>query len=71
MQYESPITSGKKVMAKVKFFSKVGQTSRSRSEGQNLWYQVKDLVTRNKHVQYESPITCGNKVMAKVKVFQK
>ena len=31
VQYESPITSGKKVMAKVNIFSKVGQTSRSRS----------------------------------------
>ena len=54
-----------------KSFSKEGQTSRSRSRGQNLWYHVKGLVTRNTHVQYESPITCGKKVMAKVKVFQK
>ena len=36
-------------------FSKVGQTSRSRSQGQKLWYHVKGLVTRNTHVQYESP----------------
>ena len=69
MQYESPITSGKKVMAKIKVFSKVGQTSRSRSQGQKLWYHVKGLVTRNTHVQYESPITSGKNVMAKVKVF--
>ena len=69
MQYQSPITSGKKVMAKVKVFSKVGQTSRSRSQGQKLLYHVKDLVTRNTHVQYESLITSGKKVMAKVKVF--
>ena len=34
VQYESPITTGKKVIAKVKVFSKVGQTSRSRSKGQ-------------------------------------
>ena len=34
MQYESPILSGKKVMAKIKVFSKVGQTSRSRLRGQ-------------------------------------
>ena len=69
MQYESPITSGKKVMAKVKVFSKVGQTSRS--QGQKLWYHVKGLVTRNTHMQYESPITSDKKAMAKVKVFQK
>ena len=49
MQYEIPITSGKKVMAKVKG---------SRSQGQNLWYQVKGLVTSNTHVQHESPISC-------------
>ena len=71
VQYESPISSGLKVMAKVKVFSKVGQTSRSRSQGQKLWYHVKGLVTRNIHVQYESPISSGLKVMAKVKVFQK
>ena len=67
MQYESPISSGKKVMAKFKVFQKVGQTSRSR--GQKLWYHVKGLVTRNTHVQYESSISSGKKVMAKVKVF--
>ena len=52
-------------------FSKVGKTSRSRSQGQKLWFHLKGLVTRNTHVQYESPITSGLKVMAKVKVFQK
>ena len=45
MQNESPIASGKKVIAKVKVFSKVGQTSMSRSRGQKLWYHVKGLVT--------------------------
>ena len=64
MQYESPISSGKKVMAKVNVFSKVGQTSRSRSRSQKVWYHVKGLVTRNTHVQYESPISSGKKVMA-------
>ena len=52
-------------------FFKVCQTSRSRSQGQKLWYQKKGLATRNTHVQYESPTTSGKKVMAKVKVFQK
>ena len=52
-------------------FSKVGQTSRSRSQGQKLWYRVKGLVTRNTRVQHESPISSGKKVMANVKVFQK
>ena len=58
----------RKLWPRLKFF-KVGQTSRSRSQGQKLWYHVKDLVTRNTHVQYESLITSGKKVMAKVKVF--
>ena len=68
MQFESSISSGKKVMAKVSFL-KVGQTSRSRSRGQKLWYHVKGLVTRNTHVQYESSTSYGKKLMAKVKVF--
>ena len=50
-------------------FSKVVQTSRSRSQGQKFWYHVKGLVTRNTHVQYESSISSGDKSMAKVKVF--
>ena len=48
----------------------LGQSSRSRSQGQKLWYHKKGLVTRNAHVQYENPISSGKKVMAKVKVFQ-
>ena len=34
----------------LKFFSKVGQISRSRSQALNLWYCVKGLVIRNTHV---------------------
>ena len=41
------------------FFSKLGQTSRSRSKGKNLWYNVKDLVIENTHVEYESPTQCS------------
>ena len=54
-----------------KVFSKVGQTSRSRPQGQKLWHHVKGLVISNTHMQYESPITSGKKVMAKVKFVQK
>ena len=68
MQYESLISSGLKVMAKVSF-SKVGQTSRSRPQGQKLWYKVKGLIIRNTHMKYESSIFNSWKVMAKVKVF--
>ena len=56
-------------MAKVKVFSKVGQTSRSRSQGKKLWYHVKGIVLRNTHMKYESFIFNGLKVMAKVEVF--
>ena len=62
MQYESPITSGLKVMAKVKVFSKVGKTSRSRSLGQKLRYHVKGLVPRNTHMKYERSIISGLEV---------
>ena len=41
-------------------FWKVGQTSRSRSLGQKLWYDVKGLVTRNTHVKYESLVSHGS-----------
>ena len=70
-QYESPISSGKKSYGQGLIFSKLGQTSRSRSQGQKLWCNVKGLVTMNTHVQYEIPISSGKKVMAKDKVFQK
>ena len=52
-------------------FSKVGQTSRSRSQGQKFCYREKGLGTSNTHVQYESLISSGKKVITKVKVFQK
>jgi hypothetical protein len=52
-------------------FKKVGQTSRSKSQGQKYWYQKKSLVKRKTHMKYESPITSHSKDMAKVKVFEK
>ena len=71
MQYESPTSSGLSVMAKFKVFFKVGQTSRSRSQGKKLQNSVKGLATRNTHLQYESPTFSGLKVIAKIKVYQK
>ena len=52
MQYESPISSGKKGMAKVKVFQK---KVKFQGQGKKLRFQVKGLVTRNIHVQYETP----------------
>ena len=60
-----------KVMVNVKYFEKVGQTSRPRSLGQKLWNAVKGIVTRNAYMQYESPSSTGLKVKEKVKVFEK
>ena len=56
-------------MAKVKVFFKVGQTSRSRLQGQKFWYPWKGLVTRNVHMKYESPTSSCKEAIAKVKVF--
>ena len=68
-KYERLISKGKKVIANVKVFSKVGQRSRSRSQIQNLWYRWKGLVIRITHAKYERLISKGKKVMANVKVF--
>ena len=38
MKYESPTSSGKEAMTKVKAILKVGQTSMSRSLGKNIWF---------------------------------
>ena len=50
-------------------FSKVGQTSRSRSGGQKLWSHGKGLVKSNTHMQYKTFITSGKNVMAKIEFF--
>ena len=43
----------------------------SRSLDQKLWYDVKGLITRNKHGKYESPASDRSLVMTKIKVFVK
>ena len=66
---KSPISSGMKVMAKINFFSKGGQTIRSRSQSQKLWYHVKGLATRKTQMKYESSFLHCLQVMAKFKFF--
>ena len=72
-QRRSPSGNHHWIAANVKvFFSKVGQTSRSRSQDKK--YRVP--CERSCHKEYtcailKEPITSGLKVMAKVKVFQK
>ena len=46
----------------------MGQTQRSRSQDQKLWYPRKGLITRNTHVKYQSSSTHCSKVISKVKV---
>ena len=51
--YESPTSSGKKTIAKVELevILKVGQISRSRSQGQKLWYHVyKKVLSQRIHM---------------------
>ena len=51
------------------FFFKVGQTSRSRLQGNKLWYHVNILVIMNTHVKYDSSTSCSMSVIANVKVY--
>ena len=60
-KYESPTSSGLKVLTK---------TSKSRLLGQNLWYAVNSSVKRYKHVLYKNPTSSGPKVMTKVKILE-
>ena len=61
------ISFGSKVIAKVKFFSKV----KVKVKSQIVWYGQKGLVTRNQYVKYESLISFDSKVISKVNFFQK
>ena len=49
----------------------MGQTPRSRSQGQKQWYPQKGLITGYTHVKYQSSGTHCSKVISKVKVFKK
>ena len=69
VKYHNPILYGSKDIAQVKVFSKLGQSSRSRSQGQKSWYQKKGLFMRYLYVKYQNPIPYGSKDIAKVKVF--
>ena len=53
--------------SKLSFFSKVGQSLRSRSRDQTFWYGQKGRATRNVHALYESIVSFSSKDNAKVK----
>ena len=61
MKYESPTSYGSKVMAYIKF---LGMKVKGHGQGQKLWYERKNLTTRNVNVKYESSTCNGSKVMA-------
>jgi hypothetical protein len=71
VKYQNPIPYGSKDIAQVKDFSKLGQSSRSRSQGQKSWYQKKGLIMRYLYLKYQNPILYGLKDIAQVKVFFK
>ena len=68
MQYESPTSSCKEAMAKVKFFL-MSNFKVKVTRSKNFGYPWKGLVTRNTYVKYESSAYSSSWVIGKVKVF--
>jgi hypothetical protein len=66
LKYQSSSAYGSKDIAKVKVFSKLGQSSRSRSQGQKSWYQKKGLFIMHLYLKYQSSSAYGSKDFAKV-----
>jgi hypothetical protein len=69
VKYQSPNAIGSKDITKVKFFSTLGQSSRSRSQGENFWYTMKGLFMKYLCVKYQMPVPHGSKDIARVKFF--
>ena len=60
-KHQSPKTHFSKVISKDNVLPKIGQTPRSRSQGQKCWCPLKGLFTRNTLVKYQSSsIHCSN-----------
>jgi hypothetical protein len=70
LKYQSPNTFGSKDIAQVNVSSKLGQSSRSRSQGQKSGYQKKGLFMIHLYLKYQSPHTFTSKDIAQVIVFQ-
>ena len=54
VKYESTISIGSDIIAKVKVHRHVGQRLLPRSLGQIIWHELKGLIPRNTQVKYES-----------------
>jgi hypothetical protein len=61
LQYQSPNTFGSRDIVQVKVFSKLGQSSRSKSQGQKSWYHTKGHFIMHLYLKYQSPNTFGSK----------
>jgi hypothetical protein len=61
LKYQSPNTFGSKDIVHVKVFSKLGQSSRSRSQGQMSWYQKRGPFIVHLYLMYQSHNTFGSK----------
>jgi hypothetical protein len=76
LKYQNSNTFGSKDIAQVKVFFKVGQSSRSRSQGQSLGTIGKVLVQRkclfkmHLYLKNQSSSTFGQRDIAQGKVFQ-
>jgi hypothetical protein len=56
LKYQSPNTFSSKDLVQVKVFSKLGQSSRSRSQDQKSWYQRKGLLIMHLYLLSIKPI---------------
>jgi hypothetical protein len=70
LKYQSSSTYDSKDIFQVKVFSKLGQSSRSRSQGQKYWYQKKGLLIMHLYLKYQGFSAYGSKVIVQVIVFQ-
>jgi hypothetical protein len=70
LKYQSSSAYGSKDIVQVKVFSKLGQSSRSRSQGQKSWYQKKGLFIMHLYLKYQSSCSYGSKDIVQVKVFK-
>jgi hypothetical protein len=64
LKYQSPNTFSSKDIAQVTSFSKLGQNSRSRSQGKKSGYQKNGLFIMHLYLKYQSPNTFGSKDIA-------
>ena len=62
MKFSSSSTQCSKVICKFKVLKKIGQTTKSRSQGQNL-----GLACRNTHVKYQDLALTDQKLFARLK----